>query len=884
MESVLTPSKSRLPLLLTLPEIASKSPNLNVSFKTPPKVFSDAHLIHLCKNNRLHEAVTLLDSIARCGSKVSPNTFAHLLNSCIKMKSLSLGRKIHNCILGYCKESVLGFVETKLMYMYVVCGGLEDAYEVFDRMLVRDLHTWSSMISAFSRERKWGDVVELFYMMMDEAVVVDVVLVPKILQACGNRRDVETGRLIHSMVVRSGMISEIRVSNSILAVYAKCGEIDDADRFFKTMEVRDRVSWNAIITGYCQKGDIEGGMRLFELMKEDGADPGLVTWNILISSYNLLGRCDVAKEMMKEMDGCGIEPDIFTWTAMISGFVQDNTPNQALEVFEEMVLDGVEPNAVAFISGIAACAMLKDVRKGRELHSLAIKVGLGEDVLVRNSLINMYSKSGKLDLAHQVFAAITNKDVYSWNSMIAGYCQAGYSGKAHDIFMKMQESGVLPNVITWNVLITGYIQSGDEDRAMDLFKRMETEGNVKRNQASWNALIAGYLQNGFKDKALMIFRKMLSFTIKPNSITILSILPACANLIAAKMVKEIHCFTLRCGLTSDLSVSNCLIDTYAKSGNLRYSEAIFEKMSARDAITWNTLMAAYVLHGCSRKAIKLFDLMVKVGPKPNRGTFVSIISAYSLAQMVCEGKKIFCTMVEQYHIQPWVDHYEAMITLYGRSGKLEECLEFIDSMEIKPDFRIWAAFLTACRVHGNIRLAIHAGEQLLRLDPANGMTQWIVCQLYSVAEIEECSLKLKKPSRRNAPQQSVGCSWIEYNNSIHSFASSHQHEINGEAIYTWITNITEKSETQSHVDHLTVEEEEKEESGRIHSEKIALAVLLISPQKSQSIRIVKNMRMCQNCHRTAKYISKAYGCDIYLYDSKCFHHFKDGNCSCGDYW
>ncbi|GAA0150568.1 hypothetical protein LIER_09486 [Lithospermum erythrorhizon] len=813
MESVLTPSKSRLPLLLTLPEIASKSPNLNVSFKTPPNVFSDAHLIHLCKNNRLHEAVTLLDSIARCGSKVSPNTFAHLLNSCIKMKSLSLGRKIHNCILGYCKESVLGYVETKLMYMYVVCGGLEDAYEVFDRMLVRDLHTWSSMISAFSRERKWGDVVELFYMMMDEAVVVDVVLVPKILQACGNRRDVETGRLIHSMVVRSGMISEIRVSNSILAVYAKCGEIDDADRFFRTMEVRDRVSWNAIITGYCQKGDIEGGMRLFELMKEDGTDPGLVTWNILISSYNLLGRCDVAKEMMKEMDGCGIEPDIFTWTAMISGFVQDNTPNQALEVFEEMVLDGVEPNAVAFISGIAACSMLKDVRKGRELHSLAIKVGLGEDVLVRNSLINMYSKSGKLDLAHQVFAAITNKDVYSWNSMIAGY-----------------------------------------------------------------------LQNGFKDKALMIFRKMLSFTIKPNSITILSILPACANLIAAKMVKEIHCFTLRCCLTSDLSVSNCLIDTYAKSGNLRYSEAIFEKMSARDAITWNTLMAAYVLHGCSRKAIKLFDLMVKVGPKPNRGTFVSIISAYSLAQMVCEGKKIFCTMVEQYHIQPWVDHYEAMITLYGRSGKLEECLEFIDSMEIKPDFRIWAAFLTACRVHGNIRLAIHAGEQLLRLDPANGMTQWIVCQLYSVAEIEECSLKLKKPSRRNAPQQSVGCSWIEYNNNIHSFASSHQHEINGEAIYTWIRNITEKSETQSHVDHLTVEEEEKEESGCIHSEKIALALLLISPQKSQSIRIVKNMRMCQNCHRTAKYISKAYGCDIYLYDSKCFHHFKDGNCSCGDYW
>ncbi|CAA2956540.1 pentatricopeptide repeat-containing At1g19720-like [Olea europaea subsp. europaea] len=101
-----------------------------------------------------------------------------------------------------------------------------------------------------------------------------------------------------------------------------------------------------------------------------------------------------------------------------------------------------------------------------------MKVGYGEDVLVGNSLVDLYSKCGKLDSSRQVFDMILEKDVYTWNLMIGGYCQAGYCGKAHDLFMKMQESDVLPNVITWNVMITGHIQSGDEDQAMHLFQRM----------------------------------------------------------------------------------------------------------------------------------------------------------------------------------------------------------------------------------------------------------------------------------------------------------------------------------------------------------------------------------------------------------------------------
>lgn len=884
MESVILPSKPIFPTISELPQNYQSKPKVPINFaaNTVESRFTGTHLDYLCKNGRLSEAITTLDSISQYGYKVKIETFSRLIESCINEKSLHFGRKLHR-EMKFLLEKVDPFIETKLLGMYSKCGSLQEAYELFDQMSKRDLFAWTAMIGACSRDSRWNEVIDLFYRMMEDGVVPDSFLFPKILQACANCGDVETGMLIHSVAIRSGMSSEIRVNNSLLAVYAKCGLLGCGKKLFESMEMRDTVSWNSIIMAYCHKGDIIEARRLLNLMRLQGVEPSLITWNILVASYNQLGRCDEALEVMKEMEGNGIMPDVFTWTCLISGLAQHNRNSQALELFQEMILNGVTPSEVTLTSTISARASLKDLRKGIELHSLVVKLGFDGEVIIGNALVDLYSKCGKLEAARLVFDMIPEKDVCSWNSLIGGYCQAGCCGKAYDLFMKMHEFDVSPNVITWNVLITGHMQNGDEDQALDLFWRMEKDGSIKRDAASWNALIAGYLQNGQKDKALGIFQKMQSFGFKPNAVTILSILPACANLMGAKKVKEIHCCVLRCNLENELSISNSLIDTYSKSGSIKYSKTIFDGMSTKDIISWNTLIAGYVLHGCSSEALKLFHQMKETGIKPNRGTFSSVISSYGLAKMVEEGKRMFSSMSKEYRIVPGLEHCVAMVNLYGRSGRLEEAIDFIDSVTMEHDVFLWGALLTASRAYGNLHLAIHAGEQLLKLDPGNVVIYQLLLQLYVLRGIPEESVTVMRPRKRNHHEESLSWSWTEINNAVHVFASGQQS--NSDIPGSWIKQKEVKTEGSSSCNRLCIKEEENEDITRVHSEKLALSFALInSPQSSQAIRIVKNLRMCEDCHRTAKIVSQKYEREIYIHDSKCLHHFKDGYCSCGDYW
>ncbi|KAJ8772729.1 hypothetical protein K2173_027906 [Erythroxylum novogranatense] len=644
MENLMAQSISKLPITIPTKQDAtwdfSNRPNVaSVPFsRKRHQVVTDSYVNYLCKTGRLSEAVAALDSLAQHGSEVRPDTFLNLVQSCIDSNSLILGRKVHSRI-GLVKHKS-PFLGTKLVSMYAKCGNLEDARKVFSEMGERNLFTWSAMIGACSRERRYREVIELFYMMMsmEDSCLPDAFLLPKILQACGNCGDLKTGKLIHLLVVKCGMGDIPRVSNSILAVYAKCGKLDVAERYFERMEQKDTAAWNAMMSGYCQIGDVEKAHRLFDAMCEEGTDPGLVSWNLLISGYNQIGRCDVAMELKKKMESNGIALDVVAWTSMISGFGQNNRTNQALDLFREMILTGVEPNGVTIASVVSACASLKSLNAGMEIHSLAVKLGNIHDVLVGNSLIDLYSKCGDLEAARQVYDLMAEKDVFSWNSMIGGYCQAGYCGKAYLLFTQLQNSNIQPNVITWNTMIWGYLQNGDEDQAMDLFQKMEKEGNIKRDTASWNSLIAGHIHIGQKDLALSIFRQMQSAGIRPNPVTILSVLPACASLIALNQVKEIHGCALRRNLVSALPVVNSLIDTYTKSGNIAYSRRLFDRIISKDVITFNSMIAGYILYACPDAALDIFDQMRISGIKPSRTTFASIILAQSLSSE--KGEKV----------------------------------------------------------------------------------------------------------------------------------------------------------------------------------------------------------------------------------------------------
>ena len=823
----------------------------------------------------------MLDSIAQNGCKLKSETFNYLLECCIRVNSVRFGRELHARL--HLVDEVNPFVETKLVGMYAKCGCLDDARKLFDEMCERNLFTWSAMIGAYAREQRWRDVVDLFRLMMRDGELPDGFLLPKILGACANFGDYETGRLIHSLVVRRGLSSRRRVNNALLALYTKCGRLSLARRFFEEMDERNLVSWNSIILGYCLMGENDEAHRLFDMMWEEGIEPGLITWNTLVTGYSQSGDCDTAMQLMKKMGNFGVTPDVFTWTSIISGLVQNNRIDEALELFREMLHIGIQPNGVTIASAIAACASVKSLREGKELHSFAIKIGLTDNVLTGNAIIDMYSKCGQLEAAREVFNQISEKDIYTWNSMIGGYCQHGYCGKAYDLFMKMQQSEVQPNVVTCNVMISGYIQNGDEDRVMDLLQKMGKGGIAKPDTSSWNSLISGYLHIGKKNKAIGVFRYMQSLGYRPNLVTILAVLPACANLIAVNKVKEIHAYLLHQGLDSQVAILNSLIDTYAKSGNIVYPRRVFDQMKSKDVISWNSLMAGYVLHGCSDEAIDVFDQMRKEEYTPTRGTLLILIRAYSRAKMFEKGKQVFHCMTTDYQITPGIEHYSAMVDLFGRSGKLKDAIEFIECMELEPDAAVWEALFTASRCHGNVALTIHAGENLLKLNPANSMAHHLVTQAHSLCGRSVNPLKEKRSQEHKDTRTNCGYSLLQFRNMVYSFVSG-RHSPGLNSVYNWLKSIAVNIKPAVSNTRLGIHEEEEEEICGVHSEKLALGfALVISGYKVKCVRIVKNMRMCEECHYTAKYIS-SYGCEILLHDSKCLHHFKNGRCSCGDYW
>ncbi|KAK7385533.1 hypothetical protein VNO78_31256 [Psophocarpus tetragonolobus] len=860
--------------------VLANSNNVSMTNRSYPKLI-DTQLNQLCVSGPLSEAVAILDSMAQQGSKLRPITFMNLLQACIDTDCIWVGRELHARI-GLVRK-VNPFVETKLVSMYAKCGHLDEARKVFDEMDERNLFTWSAMIGACSRDLMWEEVVDLFYDMMQHGVLPDEFLLPKILKACGKCRDIETGSLIHSMVVRGGMCSSLLVINSLLAVYAKCGQMSCAEKLFRRMDARNCVSWNVIITGYCQKGEIEQAQKYFDAMREEGIESGLVTWNILIASYSQLGHCDIAMDLMRKMESFGITPDVYTWTSMISGFTQKGRINDAFDLLREMFIVGVEPNSITIACAASACGSVKSVSMGSEIHSIAVKTSLVDDILIGNSLIDMYAKGGDLEAAQHIFDMMLVRDVYSWNSIIGGYCQTGFCGKAHELFMKMQESDSPPNIVSWNVMITGFMQNGDEDEALNLFQRIEEDGKIKPNVASWNSLISGFLQSRQKDKALQIFRRMQFAHMTPNLVTVLTILPACENLVATNKVKEIHCCAIRRNLVSELSVSNTFIDSYAKSGNIMYSRKVFDGLSPKDIISWNSLLSGYVLHGFSESALDLFDQMRKDGLHPNRVTLASIISAYSHAGMVDEGKHAFSKISEEYQIRLDLEHYSAMVYLLGRSGKLAEALKFIQNMPIEPNSSVWAALLTACRIHRNFGMAIFAGESLLELDPENIITEHLLSQAYSLCGKSGEAQKLKKLDKEKV--KPVGQSWIEMNNMVHTFFVGDQSKPYLDKLHSWLKRVGVNVKAHISDNGLCIEEEEKENIDSVHSEKLAFAFALIDSRHTPKVlRIVKNLRMCRDCHEAAKYISLAYGCEIYLSDSNCLHHFNDGHCSCRDYW
>uniref|UniRef100_A0ACD6A095 Uncharacterized protein n=1 Tax=Avena sativa TaxID=4498 RepID=A0ACD6A095_AVESA len=769
-------------------------------------------------------------------------------------------------------------LETKLISFHSSAGRLDDARKVFDGMSHRDLLAWSAIIGAYATRGMFDEVLALSMSMIREGVLPDRFLITRIFQACAYAEDLELGSVLHSMAIRRGFMGRVKdvpVGNSVLVMYVKCGELGRARGVFEKMRRRDLGTWNSMIFGCCRSCEWEEARRLLEDMRQEGTEPGVVTWNTLISSYARSGDLDVALELLEQMEESGVEPDVVTWTSLVSGFVHSDRGDEALQCFIRMRLAGVEPNGMAIACAISACASLKLLNQGSELHCHAIKIGSVNNVLSGNSLVDMYAKCGELVAACRIFNEIPEKDIFSWNSMVAGYAQAGYCGKAYELFCKMEDYGIRRNVITWNTMISGYIRNGDDERAFELFKTMEGYG-IKRDTASWNILIAGSVHNGYFDRALRIFRQMQSAQMKPDYITILSIIPAFANLVAAWKVREIHACIFHHNIEMDGKIANALINAYAKSGDLAGACAVFDRHSSRNIISWNCIIAAHLLHGSPNKVLDYFFKMKQHFVLPDHTTLASVIKAYGMEGMASKGREIFLNMDKLYNVTPDLDHYAAMVDLLGRSGKLQDAYEIIKGMPLTPNLTVWEALLTSAIMHRNVRLAQLAATEMSVIEPNDPRIQMVISNLQDLAGKSFDAPKVMVHNKGRMLDGVESCS-VEIRNMVYFFSTGDS--VASECI------VTELGLSMLDNGNGTLEVgEEMEEVVGFHCEKLAIALAISDSPHFRSIRIIKTARMCNHCHTFAKLVSEKHGRQILIKDPRCLHKFENGNCSCDDYW
>ncbi|XP_077229691.1 tetratricopeptide repeat (TPR)-like superfamily protein [Tasmannia lanceolata] len=663
------------------------------------------------------------------GVPPDPYTFPTLLKACTSLGLLSHGRSIHQHIIvhGYASDV---YVASSLIHLYAKCGDFHSAQQVFDKMPQRNVVPWTAIVGCYSQ---MGDVDMSFSMynqMRQQGIQPNSVTILSLL--CGVSQFLHL-QCIHACVILSGFEFDIVVVNSLLNVYSKCGRVEVARHLFDTMHHRDIVSWNSLVSGYAWNGYVTESIDLLNRMRLGDAMPDQQTFASLVSVIAEEGSIELGKVIHAQIVTSGFEldmhiettligmylkcgnvnqafqlferitdKDVVLWTAMISGLVQNDRADAALYVFYQMLRSSLTPSTTTIASALAACAQMGSFDRGTSIHGYVITHRIQLDVAAQNSLLSMYAKCGHLI-----------------------ECQA-------------------------------------------LFDRMRD-----RDVVSWNAIVAAYAQNGHLNKAFLFFNNMRIACQRPDSITVVSLLQACASLGALYQGKWIHNFILRNELRSSISIDTALIDMYSKCGNLETAQRCFDEMQERDLVSWSTIIAGYGSHGKGEIALRMYWDFLLTGIKPNHIIFLSVLAACSHAGLVSEGLEVYQSMIENFSTVPKMEHNACVVDLLSRAGRLQETFEFITRMMPEPTADILGILLDACRVHRNVELGEVIAGQILALKPDNAGNYVQLAHSYASRNrwdgVEEAWMRMRSLGLRKAP----GWSFIELHGTVTLFFVDH---------------------------------------------------------------------------------------------------------------
>ncbi|KAH7427856.1 hypothetical protein KP509_10G063700 [Ceratopteris richardii] len=509
--------------------------------------------------------------------------------------------------------------------MYVKCGELKRANEVFEALQIRDVISWSSIIAGYAQHGHGLAALSLFNTMQEQGIQPEKVTFLHVFKACSLLGSSRHSRLMHDQFLRHGIKLDAMIGNTIVDMYAKCGSLDEAQKLFECLPSRTIVSWNVILTSYSQQGLGHLAFEHFEKMQQEGVKPTLVTFscilkvcasmetsrlgeivhdktirehveqdnavgNALIDMYGKCGRIDSAFRVFSHMSSV----DVVSWGALIAGYTKQENCTMALISFQRMLEKKVEPDSVIITLVLKACGGMGVLKWGKFIYDFIIKRRLEADLVVGNSLIDMYARCGSLLEAEEIFDRLKIKNVVSWNALIAGYAQEGYLKQAMECFKSMQQLCIEPTTQTFTSILAACTHAGVKD---------------------------GYC----------CLRGMLSD----------------------------H------GVLPNIEHLNCIVDLIARAGNVEDAEGLLNSMPSVPNISgWMCLLTSCLMFGNVELGKRSFDQVIRLENDSSAG-YILMLNIYANAQMWDEVLKLHQSRsIHTKHKKPGQAFVEVNCTLY----------------------------------------------------------------------------------------------------------------------------------------------------------------------------------------------------------------------------
>lgn len=563
----------------------------------------------------------------------------------------------------------------------------------------------------------------------------------------------------------------------------------------------------------------------------------------------------------------------------------------------------------------------KNMDEFKQTHAQILKLGLYGDARVADNLIAAcaFSEWGSMDYACSIFYQIDEPTPFTFNTMIRGYVKDHAPNEAMFLYRAMIEREVAPDNYTYPSLLKGcallaalgegmqihghvlkfgfesdvYVQNslinmygkcGDVKLSSVVFEQMG-----QRTVASWSALFAAYTSLGMWGECLGLFGEFSNESWRADESTFVSVLSSCAHLGALDSGRSTHGSLIRNMRGLNVIVQTSLIDMYMKCGCLEKGLCVWENMLEKNIVTYSVIISGLAMHGEGKKAIRVFSCMLDQGLRPDGVVYVGVLSACSHAGLVDEGRQYFDRMRFEHQVAPTIEHYGCMVDLLGRAGMLNEAYELIKRMPMEANDVVWRCLLSACNVHNNLELGECASRSLFQINPHNVGDYVLLSNTYARARRWDDVAKIRTEMASTGSLQMPGFSMVEVSRNLHKFVSQDKSHPQSYEVYEmlhqigWQLRFAGYSPDTSQV-LFDVDEEEKRRLVEGHSQKLAIAFSFIHTGQGSPIRIIKNLRMCDDCHTFTRMVSKIFKRKITIRERNRFHHFKDGTCSCGDYW